>query len=67
VDLRNIPSEDVRSLSLAHKILVSPQVLIGNVVFSLTVLQADRRPMNPEYKKNIFYHSSKFYSKTMEK
>lgn len=38
----------MRSLSPAHKHLVSPQVLLVVFIFLLRVLQADRRPVNPE-------------------
>lgn len=37
------------SLSPAHKLLVSPQVLLVVFIFLLRVLEADRRPVNSEY------------------
>lgn len=49
-DLRNVPSENGRSLSLLHTTFLSHlKYLVVVLIFSLTILQVYRRPVNLEY------------------
>ena len=66
-DLRNIPSGDVRSLSLAHKLTVSPQVLIGNVHIFTNNIASRQKASESWIHRKIFYYSGKFYSRAVEK
>lgn len=67
VDLRNNPSGDVRSLFLAHKLLVSLQLLISDVrIFANSIACIQEASESWIHRKTLCC-SGEFYSSAMEK